>query len=141
MNTSTQDVTAKVICKNKIKSEPNLLQETILDHYGKEGISWQGFLVQYYVKHCVPQDDGFEAKEPIKYTIYLNQVIIDGIKHDYLSVFALLDAAMSQIAQDLPIITHIILQTDNAKAYNNNFLLCGIYLLNYSTKDINTITF
>ncbi len=123
-----------------MKAEPNLLQETILDHCGKEGISWQGFLVQYYVKHCVPQDGGFEAKEPIKYTIYLNQVISDGIKHDYLSVFTFLDAAMSQIAQDLPFITHIILQTDNAKAYNNNFLLC-VFIYSTTTKDINTTTF
>ena len=73
---------------------------------------------QYYVKHCVPQDDGSEAKEPIEYTIYLNKFISDGNKQDWLSAFALVDAAMSQIAQDLSFIkrTGIILHTENVKS-------------------------
>ena len=54
----------------------------------------------------------------------------DSNKQDSLSVFSLLDAAMSQIHEELPFITELILQTDNAKSYSNNFLLCAISLLN-----------
>ena len=56
---------------------------------------------------------------------------------------SLLDAALAQIVQELPFITSIILQSDNAKAYNNIFMLCAIPLLNakYSSKNISIVEF
>ena len=54
-----------------------------------------------------------------------------------------LDAALAQITQELSFITSIILQSDNAKAYNNVFMLCAILLLNtnYSSNNISIIEF
>ena len=66
----------------------------------------------------------------MKYTIYLNQLLSDSNKQDSLSVFSLLDAEMAQIAEELPFITKLILQTDNTKSYSNNFLLCAVSVLN-----------
>jgi len=74
-------------------------------------------------------------EEPVKYTVYLNQLLSDSNKQDSLSVFSLLDAAMAQIAEELPFITKLILQTDNAKSYSNNFLLCAISVLNVTYHD------
>ena len=42
----------------------------------------------------------------------------------------MLDATISQIHEELPFITELLLQTDSAKSYSNNFLLCVISLLN-----------
>ena len=44
---------------------------------------------------------------------------------------------------NIPFISEIVLQTDNAKSYSNNFLLCGISLLNfvYKHKSISIVEF
>ena len=65
-----------------------------------------------------------------KYTTYINQIVNNGNQQDRLSVFALINSAMNQISEELPFITDIIVQIDNAKAYNNTFLLCAIQVLN-----------
>ena len=74
-------------------------------------------------------DSGKDVEEAVRYTVYLNQLLSDSNKQDSLSLFSLLDASMSQIHEELPFITELILQTDNAKSYSNNFLLCAISLL------------
>ena len=115
-----------------MKFEPMSSRETTLDHYGKRGISWHGFCLIFYLS-CTSFTDGDNTKdveEAVRYTVYLNQLLSDSNKQDSLSVFSLLDAAMSQIHEELPFITELILQTDNAKSYSNNFLLCAISLLN-----------
>ncbi len=114
----------------KMKFEPMSQRETTLDHYGKRGISWHGFCLQFYLLKCEKSDDGEDAKVTSKYTVYLDQVVSDGNKQDALSVYSLLDAALGQVANEMPFVSSIILQTDNAKCYNNTFLLCAIPLLN-----------
>ena len=59
-------------------------------------------------------------------------------------LMSLLDAALVQIAQELPFITSIILhQSDNVKAWINVFMLCAIPLLNakYSSNKISIVEF
>ena len=43
-----------------------------------------------------------------------------------------MDAALQQIKLNLPFITELILQSDNANCYQNNFIVCAIALLNAS---------
>jgi len=139
-----KDIVAMVIADYKMKFEPISARETTLDHYGKRGISWHGFCVQFYLLEERENDEsGNISKVPTLYTIYIDQIISDGNKQDSLSVMSLLDAALGQIAQELPFITSIILQSDNAKAYNNVFMLCAIPLLNakYSSKNISIVEF
>ena len=116
----------------KMKFEPMSSRETTLDHYGKRGISWHGFCLIFYLSSTsfTDGDNTKDVEEAVRYTVYLNQLLSDSNKQDSLSVFSLLDAAMSQIHEELPFITELILQTDNAKSYSNNFLLCAISLLN-----------
>ena len=75
-------------------------------------------------------EDGTTTEKAQKYTVYIDQIVSVGNKQDSFSEFPLLDAALAQIENELPFITDIVLQTDNAKTYNNVFLLCGIPLLN-----------
>ena len=44
-----KSVTALMIGDFKIKFEPLSSRETIITHYGKRGISWHGFCVQFYL--------------------------------------------------------------------------------------------
>ena len=130
MDRKNKEVTAIMIGDFKMKFEPISSRETTVDHYGKRGISWHGFCVIFYLSQVTTDKDGVTKEEPVKYTVYLNQLLCDSNKQDSLSVFSLLDAAMAQIAEELPFITKLILQTDNAKSYSNNFLLCAISVLN-----------
>ena len=88
-------------------------------------------LFDLYLSHSPIDDDNEDSDEQtVRYTVYLNQLLSDSNKQDSLNVFSLFDAAMSQIYEELSFITDLILQTDNAKSYSNNFLLCAISLLN-----------
>ena len=138
-----KDITALIIGDFKMKFEPMSTRETTLDHYGKRGISWHGFCIQFYLLQEETFDDGTTVERPTKYTAYLDQIISDSNKQDSFCVFSLLEAALAQINNELPFITNVVLQTDNAKSYNNNFLLCAIPLLNqiYDSKGISIIEF
>ena len=47
----------------KMKFEPISTRETTLDHYGKRGISWHGFCLQFYLKHNITREYGTEREE------------------------------------------------------------------------------
>ena len=138
-----KDVIAMVIADYKMKFEPISARETTIDHFGKRGISWHGFCVQFYLWEEKEDESGDVSFAPTLYTIYIDQILSDGNKQDSLSVISLLDAALAQISQELPFINSIVLQSDNAKAYNNVFMLCAIPLINakYSSKDISIVEF
>ena len=114
----------------KIKFEARSLRETTLDHYGKRSVSWYGLCVQHDLLHNEVTYNNQAVPTPQKYTVYLDQIVSDGNKQDSLSVYSLLDTDLAPISNDLPFISSIILQTNNAKPYNNTFLLCVIPLRN-----------
>ena len=142
-SSNSNEITAVMIGDYKMKFEAMSSRETTLDCYGKRGISWHGFCVQFYLLHNEVTDNDHVVPTPKKYTVYLDQIVSDGNKQDSLSVYSLLDAALAQISNELPFISSIILQTDNAKSYNNTFLLCAIPLLNvvYQPKGLGIIEF
>ena len=49
INSNGKDVVALMIGDYKMKFEPMSQRETTLDHYGKRGISWHGFCLQFYL--------------------------------------------------------------------------------------------
>ena len=69
-------------------------------------------------------------KIPVKYAVYLDQILEGLNRQDCLCVFSLLDAALQQIKLNLPFISESILQSDNTNCYQNNFIVCSIGLLN-----------
>ena len=69
-----------------------------------------------------------EVEEAVRYCTYLDQILSDGNKQDMYCVLSLLDAALAQIINDLPFIKSVVLQYDNARCYENHFLiLCFIF--------------
>ena len=126
------DVLSLIVADFKMKYEPQSSRETTLDHYGKRGIGWHGVHVMYYKLEHV---DGSSNKEPVKYSIYLDQILSDGNKQDSMCVFSLIDSALMQIKYNLPFIKSAIIQTDNAHCYQNNFLICAMALLNAAYGD------
>ena len=111
------DTQAIMIGDYKMKFEPLSSRKTTYDHYGKRGISLHGFCLIYYQLEEISKEDGSIVNEPVKYTVYMNQILSDSNKQDALSVLGLLDAALGQIAEELPFITQIVLQMDNATSY------------------------
>ena len=114
-NKTNKDITPIMIGDFKMKFEPLSSRESSLDHYSKQGISWHGYCLIFYLQKAISNNnDTITSKEAIKYTVYFNQILPGSNKQDSLSVFSLLDAAMAQISLDLPYINQLIIQTDNA---------------------------
>ena len=124
------NVHALMIIDFKMKFEPLSSRETSLDHYGKRGISWHGVHLMYFKLEEVEDDDGNITKQVVQYSVYMDQILADGNRQDSVCVASLLDAALKQISIDLPFISEITLQSDNANSYQNTFLICAIALLN-----------
>ena len=121
INSNGKDVVALMIGDYKMKFEPMSQRETTLDHYGNRGISWHWFCLQFYLLQSEKTNDGHEINVPMKYTVYLDQIVSDGNKQDSLSVYSLLDTALGQISNELTFISQIILQTYNAKSITIHF--------------------
>ena len=75
---------------------------------------------------------------PLKYSVYLDQTMADSNKEDSLCVFSMFDAALVQIKIDLPFISGSVIQLDDVKYYQNNYIVYRIALLNtiYYNQDI-----
>ena len=116
-------VEALLIMDFKMKFNPMSSRESTIDHYGKRGISWHGFCLIYYLY------DEVEDK-PVRYCNYLDQILSDGNKQDAYCVMSLLDAALAQINHDCPFISSVVVQSDNARCYENHFLILGMCILN-----------
>ena len=108
----------------KMKFNPMNARESTLDHYGKRGISWHGFCIIYYL-----YDEN--SKDATRYCAYLDQILSDRNKQDTYCVISLLEAALKQIHSDLPFIKSFVLQSDNARCYENHLLLLVISIFNH----------
>ena len=67
---------------------------------------------------------------PTKYTIYLDQILDCPNKQDRYCIFSILECALLQIINDVPFVSEVIIQSDNADCYRNTFILLAISLLN-----------
>ena len=74
--------------------------------------------------------DGSTNIYPVKYFVYLDRVLNESNKQDFTFVFLILSSAIRQIKYNLPFINSVILQTDNAHCYQNNFAVYYIALIN-----------
>ena len=118
-----KNVKGLLVMDFKMKFNPLDARESTINHYGKRGISWHDFCIIYYL-----YDN--ETKNAIRYCAYLDQIISDGNKQDIYCVLSLLEAALTQIVHDLPLINSVVLQSDNARSYENHFLILGIAIFN-----------
>ena len=117
------DVRGVLVMDFKMKFNPIHSRESTIDHYGKRGISWHGFCLIYYMYDDVNID-------ATRHCVYLDQILSDGNKQDTYCVISLLEAGLKQIHNDLPFIKSIVLQSDNARCYENHLLILGISIFN-----------
>ena len=108
-------VKALVIMDFKMKFEVRSARESQVQHFGKRVIGWHGMAVIFYLL-----DENGEAQRNI---VYLDQILDDSNKQDAGTVIALLEAGLSAIHRQLPFISEITLLSDNAKCYQNHFLI------------------
>ena len=125
-------VQCMMIVDFKMKFEPMSSRETTLDHFGKRGIGWHGVYLMYYQLKEHETDNGTNEIIPVKHSVYIDQIMADSNRQDMFCVFSMLDAALQQIHYNLPFISEVILQSDNANCYQNTSLICSISLLNAS---------
>ena len=122
----------------KMKFETMSTRESSVEHYGKRGIGWHGCALMYFLYKIKTNDDnnieydsnGSEIYEARKHIVYLDQILESSNKQDGIMVISLLEAAIVAITDQLPFITEIILQSDNALSYQNPQVLFGLHILN-----------
>lgn len=113
---------AIVILDFKMKFEPIFYQQRTLQHFGKRGISWHGAAV-YYRRH---HNDGSVDDTPT--IVYIDHILDNISTQSGLVVAALTEAIVHVIEHTLASVKQILLQSDNAKCYQNNTL--PIFLAN-----------
>ena len=114
--------TAKICIDWKMKWEPYTDRETTQEHYGKRGTSWHGAYIMYH-------EWSEEEKKAVERRKYLDQILEGDNKQDGLGVLSMVEAMLVHIKEELPFITDIILQSDNAGCYHVKELLFGMLVL------------
>ena len=122
----------------KMKFEAQSTRESTVEHFGKRGISWHGCALVYYLYEIKKDDndrvvldsDGNDVYYEKKYLVYIDQILMNSNKQDGMSVVGLLEACLTSIHNQLPFISQLTIQSDNATTYQNGHLIIGIHLLN-----------
>ena len=70
-----------------------------------------------------------EAYVPKRYIFNIDQVLDDYNTHDGITILGLLEVAVITINKRYQLIDEVIVQSDNAKTYQNHFVKLGIELL------------
>ena len=138
-----KQVHAMLIIDFKMKFEPLSSRESTVEHFAKRGIAWHGGAIIYYMYEnkkdadgCnIVDKDGKEVYYTKKYIIYIDQILQGSNKQDGMTVIALLEACVTSLHIQLPFISRLIIQSDNATTYQNGHLVVGIHLLNIKMKN------
>jgi hypothetical protein len=110
----------------KMKFEAASVRETTQQHFGKRGMSWHGCLFVVFRRNTL--ENGSVIAERIN--IYIDQILDDGNNQDNLAICSMIEAALEVIHEQLPEIKAVVLQSDDAKCYQNNLIRILLALLN-----------
>lgn len=99
----------------KMKQQDKYYREDSIKHFGKRGISWHGAMVSYF-------EWDVQSSVPKERVLYMDHVVESESKQDWLSVVALVEAVMSEIAR-LTAVRRVVLLSDNASYYKSPALL------------------
>ena len=138
LDSKGKQVHAMLIIDFKMKFEPLSSRESTVEHFAKRGIAWHGGAIIYYMYEnekdangCNMLDNnGNEKYCAKKYIVYVDQILQGSNKQDGMTVIALLEACVSSLYIQLPFISQLSIQSDNATTYQNGYLVLGIHLLN-----------
>ncbi len=142
MNSKGKEIGGMLIIDFKMKFEAQSTRESSVEHFGKRGIAWHGCALIYYLYETKKNDDESTMKDTNgndlyyakKYLVYVDQILTNSNKQDGMSVIALLESCLTSLHSQLPFISQLTIQSDNATTYQNGHLIVGIHLLNMKMK-------
>ena len=142
INSKGKQIGGMLIIDFKMKFEAQSTRESSVEHFGKRGIAWHGCALIYYLYEAKKTDDGStmidtngnEIYYGKKYLVYIDQILTNSNKQDGMSVIALLESCLTSLHSQLPFISQLTIQSDNATTYQNGHLIVGIHLLNIKMK-------
>ena len=111
----------------KMKYVSQYFRQMSIQHFGKRGISWHGFLVIFYTYN---PDTGKAEREHV----YCDQILRGTNKQDGLAVAALLELFLSQLLEDPEFgdVESATIQSDNANYYHSNNLILSLAFIGLS---------
>jgi hypothetical protein len=101
--------------------------------FGQRGITWHISVIEYYEYEGACKETG-KKEQAVRVQVPLDQVLKGGNKQDGPCVFAMLEAMMQMVHEDLPWIQNLIIVSDNAHCYHHKAVTLGIPLLNKCSK-------
>ena len=122
----TKTLVVYIVIDYKMKMLPVYFREKMLEHYGKKGMSWHGAML--YMKQTCEDDDDREKLADLL-TTYYDHISDGDSKQDWVAVVSICEAILCRIEKDYPHIEEVVLQSDNARCYQNSNLLCGLMLI------------
>lgn len=121
---------AVLVADWKMKFVPLSARETTQQHFAKRGIGWHGFLLYFYKYEQVLQEDGSTKPQAVRYMVYFDQILDASSKQDCFAVASMIELAVMQIKEEVPLIKQLILQSDNAGCYSTCQLTILVGILN-----------
>lgn len=111
-----------ILCDFKMKWLPVKFREKTIEHFGKRGISWHGWMLKYFVREKGNDGTFFVATRHV----FCDQIIYPDNKQDGFAVLSLLEAFLIQLREEFPKLERVYMRSDNAKTYLSKFLMLMI---------------
>ena len=96
-----------------------------VENFGKRGLSWNGALVFCSIRVYV-ETDVYEMRQE---TMYINHINTFYHKQDAAYFLSIIEAILNSIKRIFPDITRVIMQSDNARLYQNSIVPFFIHML------------
>jgi hypothetical protein len=138
IRTKKDGTTVVIIIDWKMKFEDERFRESTMHNFGKRGSSWHEAVAKFY-KYKATMVDGRLVERALPTFVALDQLLEHSNKQDGLAVLSDLEALMVKVSEELPLLKHAIIKSDNAGAYHKKVLLFAIPILNAGSKGINII--
>ena len=114
-------------------------REKTLEHFGKKGTSWHGSMVHTVQlgeneNEEISKQDGKELENFM--VTYYDHISSSDTKQDWQAVLSIIEALLCKIEVDFPEVERVIIQSDNARCYQNSMLLIGLMLVSKNRPEL-----
>lgn len=118
-----------------MKYTPVRYSETTQQHFGKRGMSWNGFMVLFRKPdHDVDNGEEETNREREDFDhMYYDLMSTGDTTQDYFMVLSGLEAVLNDLKKELPHVTKVVIQSGNARCYQSSSLLYRIVMLNLTS--------
>jgi hypothetical protein len=86
----------------KMKLDPIYYKEKNVDHYGQRGMSWHGYMIQYYAMKYFERTSTTMLNK-----FYLDHIVDNKNKQDKFEVFFIVEVIILAIKKEMPYIEKI----------------------------------